>query len=532
MNLQSKEKIFEKNTQTIKIINFTRKTSNQLEVIPIKNTNKEIITSSNISNNSIKQNIYMNNQKYHFLIKKIAKKLKKRIKFPKCKIFKFYESYRILILRIAKGIKKTAKKLNFWEKWENSITEQDINQIQEIASTACKIIEEGIRKKSKDKKKISSSDRDNKKNIKIGLSLFKKSNEKEEKIKKQNININDEKSEIQKQIAFLKNLNPKEDKNVFIQNFTNFLENNDIIILTDTKLPNITNNKNKYLLSQKEFWIKYIIFISMNYKNEISIYNYVNFIEQFYIWNNNDIFDDFNKEIKNQINLIFNKNIIKNFLEINKLNNLDALFERYKNIHTNFKYKEVKVNENECQCPTCRNNGFIKKIINYNKKNNEISYSENNHLSYINITKKEKNIKSDINKGNKINKKKYENKKLSSNEYSNINNENLSSDKYYDIDVFEYLKKIEKRKMDEEEKEKGKKSRNSTNKKEIKAKSKSRNKSRKKSTKNYKIKEIFDLLSIDGDGDLESLNNNDYENSSTKANKRNKSNKKRIKYYS
>ena len=56
--------------------------------------------------------------------------------------------------------------------------------------------------------------------------------------------------------------------------------------------------------------------------------------------------------------------------------------------------------------------------------------------------------------------------------------------------------------------------------------------SRNKSTKNDKIKEIFDLLSINGDSDSQSLeNNNDYENSSTKAPKRNKSNKKRKKYY-
>ena len=48
---------------------------------------------------------------------------------------------------IAKGIKQTSKKFNFWEKWEKSnITEQEINQIQEIAITACKYLEEGSKK--------------------------------------------------------------------------------------------------------------------------------------------------------------------------------------------------------------------------------------------------------------------------------------------------------------------------------------------------------------------------------------------------
>ena len=59
------------------------------------------------------------NSRYKFLVKKIAMRLKKRVKLPKCKIFKFHYPYRKLIFRISNGIKKTAKRLNFWEKWEH-----------------------------------------------------------------------------------------------------------------------------------------------------------------------------------------------------------------------------------------------------------------------------------------------------------------------------------------------------------------------------------------------------------------------------
>ena len=534
MKEDSSLKIYENKVGQVNILNHTRKTLNESESIANKNIqlskiklekpNTQRITLYKISKTPEKKNIYKNNTKYNLIIKKIAKKLKKRKKFPKCKIFKFYISYRILILRIAKGIKQTAKRFNFWEKWEKNninniknITEQEINQIQEIASTACKFLEEENKKIGGRKKKISSSDKKNKKNIKIGLSLFKKDDEKEEKLKNQNMNINNKKTEIEKNIYFLKNLNPKENINVFINNFTKFLEKNDIAIIPETKLPNFINNKNNYLLKHIEFWIKYIHFISIKYKNALSIYNYINFIELFYIWNNNNkIFEEFNTEIKNLIKIAFSKDTINDFFKINKINSLDELFERYKNIYINYKYKEVKIKENECQCSFCVNNGLINKIINYNKKNNEIS--KENNIFYIskNENKKEKNI----NKGKYNNKNNLYVENLD--EVKNNKNANKNTDKSIDIDIFEYLQKIEKRKNIEEKKEKEKKNRNSSKKK--------RNKSNKnKFNKNRKIQEIFDLLSIDGD--LDNLDNNKNENSSTKAPKRNKSKKIRKRYY-
>ena len=104
---------------------------------------------------------------------------------------------------------------------------------------------------------------------------------------------------INKHLILLKNLNKNNDA-CFIKEFSSFLENNNIKICPESKLPLFMNDNNKLLLSQKKFWIKYIIFISKKYKNDLTMYNYINyifFIEQFCILNyNNNAFDEFNKE--------------------------------------------------------------------------------------------------------------------------------------------------------------------------------------------------------------------------------------------
>ena len=545
MKEDATSKIFENNAGEANILNPARTTLNESEFIPniniqqskiiLEKQNPERIALYKVSKTIEKKNIYKNNEKYRLIIKKIAKKLKKRVKFPKCKIFKFYLSYRTLILRIAKGIKQTAKKFNFWEKWEKSnITEQEINQIQEIAITACKYLEEGSKKLGGGggRKKIPSSNPDikSKKNIKIGLSLFKKESEKEEILKNQNLNSNDKKSEIEKNINFLRGLNPKENTNIFMQHFSKFLENNNIEIFPDTKLPYFIKIKSNYFLTYIEFWINYINYISIKYKNNLSIYSFINFIDVFYTWNttNNKIFNDFNTEIKNQINTVFTKEAINDFFTMNKIKSLDDIFARYKNIYFDYKYKEVKINikESDCQCPICTNNGFINKIINYNKKHNEIS--KENNISYISKIENKKEI---VNKKKEksANKRIKKNKKSSDADAENL--DEVKTDKYNDVDIFEYLQKIEKRK-DEEENKTVKEKKNRSQSKNKKNKSKP---NKNKYNKNKKIQAIFDLLSIDGDLEVsdnsDNSDNGDNENSATKAPKRNKSNKNRKKQY-
>ena len=58
--------------------------------------------------------------------------------------------------------------------------------------------------------------------------------------------------------------------------------------------------------------------------------DFLNFIELFYTLNNNKIFDDFNREIKNQIKIIFIQDRINEFYTMNKIKSLDELFQRIK----------------------------------------------------------------------------------------------------------------------------------------------------------------------------------------------------------
>ena len=334
-----------------------------------------------LSNLTLQEPKYKN-EAYITLVKKIAKILKKRIYLPKCKLFKFYSSYRQLILRIANGIKKTAKKLNFWKKWEN-ITEKEISEIEQIASTSCKIIQEGQNKRSKREININNIGK-NSKNTRLNLALFTKNEEKNET----KINID---KDFENNFKLLKNIDSSIQNKYFANQFFDFLKNNKIEICPDTKLPIVKSN-NKSLLSKIEFWIKYIIFISRNYKNKLSIYNYINFIEQFYLWvDNNKENEDFNKEIIKQINLLFDKNTINNFLLANKFNSLEDLFSRYKIINNINNYKEMKIDE-DCQCETCKSL-YYEKIINYNKTNNTILLARDNNLSYISNNKNKEEVK-------------------------------------------------------------------------------------------------------------------------------------------
>lgn len=144
----------------------------------------------------------------------------------------------------------------------------------------------------------------------------------------------------------------------------------------------------------------------------------------------------FNKEIKKQIEILFNQETINNYLLTYNIKNLDQLFERYYYINTKKNiYKEVKIGNNDCNCPKCKNYGYIDKIINYNKKNNKITLAKDNSISLIaNETNKKKNkinlakdniITLILNETNK--------KNLNKNNNSNKNNENG--------DILKYLRK-------------------------------------------------------------------------------------------
>ena len=471
IHLQTPKKVNPSRSKRITLFkNSAKKALQEYELEFKKQNNNNQPNFETLSNLALNESPILFNNKdenYIYLVKKIAKVLKKRIKLPKCKIFKFYNSYRELILRIAKGIKKTAIKLNFWDKWENNITEKEINEIGKIASKSCQIIQQSKNKRSKRGIKTKNTkDSKNSKNINLNLSLFKKNKDKNE------LKINTDKySENTKIINSLKNVDSSIQNNDFISQFSNFLKNNMIEICEDSKLPLIKNEKNYHLLSNIEFWIKYIIFISRNYKNKISIYNFVNFIQQFYlrVENINIKNEDFNKEIINQINYLFDENTISNFLLGNKIKKLEDLFSRYKNINNKYKYREIKIDE-DCQCETCKNL-YYEKIINYNKKNNKILYAKDNNLSYI---------------------------------IEDKNNSKDTGKKYYDKKIIDYFS-------------------SSKSKGEENKKGRSKNKYKKSESKKKNKKNKYDNESSDSDNQHKS---SDEKNKMEKNNKRKKSKKK------
>ena len=475
--------------------------SNNIKINFIKITNSK--TKINQGQNLVKKNnnLYTLNNSYKLLIKKIANQLKKRTKLPECKIIKIYLSYRLLILRIAKRLISTAKRYNFWEKKENEITLKDVEEYQEIASTAIKLIQKKSNKNQKKKNAGVPGRQNNKKSPKFNMSLMKKSEE--EKFNKKNNDVikkGDKKdNKLQKQINNLKNIEiSKINMNNFIRKFYSFLIDNNIEILRENKLPSFKNKEDEELLTIKDFWIKYITYVSDKYKNELNLFNFLNFIEQFYLWcKTPGDATDFMVEIKTQMYKIFPEEKINNFLSMNRIKNFDQIFERYKNFNLynkkEEKYIEVKIDLEKCTCPTCTQKGYIqKKISEFNNINNRITFSQKNNLYFPPMSDY---IKFD------------RNKTLYNNGKMNIEYSILSEDKYYDNNMFNYLNKIEKKKNESEKKKKRstsskkkrEKSENSpTKKNQKKIKKKDRNDKNDNDDKK-KISAIFDLLGIEED---------------------------------
>ena len=271
----------------------------------LRRTHKTDVKNEYNNNINLINNI-PDNDSYKSLIKKIAIQLKKRVKLPTSKILKVYQPYRTLILKIAHSIKNTAKNLNFWSKYE-------IKSLRD----------------------------------KYDISLFtKETNKVSSKKRKYNKEMNDN-------INLLLDIDDSINNADFINQFEKFLEKNNIEILMDTKLPSFINEENNYLLSNINFWKKYINYICWKYKTELTLLNFINFIEQFYIWIDDEYDSDiFNQLILEKIELLFDRNKISDFLLIHKLENLEDLFSRYKTMNTPH-VKEFKISEN-CECSTCQ----------------------------------------------------------------------------------------------------------------------------------------------------------------------------------
>jgi hypothetical protein len=379
----------------------------------------------------------------------------------------------------------------------------DVIQIQELASTSCKILQKNMKKNQKRKNLGVSGRQNTKKKPEYNLTLMKK-NEEEKLNKKINNNIPAKKgNKLQKQINELKNIEiNKKSMNNFIRKFYSFLNDNNIEILRENKLPNFKNKVDEELLTTKDFWIKYIVYISEKFQNELNLFNFMNFIEQFYLWcKTPDDATDFIEEIKSQMYKIFPEEKINNFLSMNKLKNFDQIFERYKGFNLynkkEEKFLEVKIDLDKCTCPICTQKGLIqKKVSEFNNINNRITFAQTNNLYLPSMNDY---IKFD------------RNKTVYNNGNANIEYTILSQDKYFDNNMFNYLNKIEKKKNESEKKKK----RNTTSKKKReksessiakknKKEAKKNKKDNKKDNKNdnddkKRISAIFDLLGIEQD---------------------------------
>ena len=204
-----------------------------------------------------------------------------------------------------------------------------------------------------------------------------------------------------------------------------------------------------------------------------------------------------------------NKKKYKDFFRLHR-HNLEEIFSRYKNMNKSYnsKSKEMKLDD-DCQCPNCQN--VKEKVINYNKKNTYISYSEENNLNYgiykeIIKFPQEKTIYDDKLKGFSIPiNSDYKNQKITDyyrcsikkNPFKNsLSNETIQyNDDKKLTDYFSYKKEIINKEPKKENEEK---------KKKINTKSKSRSNSnkKKKTKKSQKSKEsvkkeILELLNLE-----------------------------------
>ena len=378
---------------------------------------------------------------YILLIKRIAKQLGQRIRLPTCKIIKVYQPYRTLIMRIAEGIKKSAKNLNYWNKCRNDINQKDNIYI---------------------------------KSRKTGNSLFTKEQNNNSKTKIEN----------NENIKSLSNINDSEMNVNFIDEFQNYLGQNNIEILKESKMPSFKSEKNEYLLANIQFWKKYINFISIKFKGDITFYNFINLIEQFHFWNKdpNDA-EIFKKLIIKKIETLFEKNVINDFLLTHKLKNLDDLFAKYKNLdNNNHNSLEIKIGD-DCECPTCQD--MKEKLINtesikFPETNNGYKSKNTKITDYYGLTIK---MKPFVNKSQKKIMKFDDDKKI--------------------LDYFNFSKVKTEKKNKEDKKEKIKqksKSRSkSKSKKNKNAKKNSINNNKKNSNVTKKMQEILDLLNLDSE---------------------------------
>ena len=145
--------------------------------------------------------------------------------------------------------------------------------------------------------------------------------------------------------------------------------NNNLVI--QFNIPTSMDIKGQNYLKQSIFWEKYVHYIYFNYlinNNKISLFSFVQLIEQYFLWCENatpEINLKFKKLIIETMNKIYNEKEINQFLSMNKISNLDELFKKYETFINSRNKKdsyicgkeiEIKINNIEqCNCNLCCN---------------------------------------------------------------------------------------------------------------------------------------------------------------------------------
>ena len=394
------------------------------------------------------------------------------------------------------------------------------------------------------------SRKDPNKKIEIKLSAFKKG----ENV----INSNTKKDTIEKLPSVTKNnivsnINQQNNndmqqrkKNIIIDNFNAVLNNNNIVI--ESNLPITKDENGKKVLKQNKFWEDYIHYLYELYQinnNKMSLFYFIQIIEQYFIWCENTTTENnlnFKKLIIDTVNKIYNEEEISLFLTMNKIDNLENLFKKYeiymkKNNSNNFVCgREIEIkfdNYVECNCELCKDEiACMNKMVEINKNlitnvvTDNIFYSgkgeekeECNPITTIDNTKQNpmfSNSKTKYSfeyqyryipkvKYQIIELKKYDDTKII--KFDEEKEEN--SEKYIDLTlnnkIDDYFKKEEIKKEKESE-EKDIKKEKEDSKKEKKQKSKSKSKERK--SKKIKEEKTEDENNSESDNEKEIITKN------------------------
>ena len=163
----------------------------------------------------------------------------------------------------------------------------------------------------------------------------------------------------------------------FIPKFKKLLAQENIEIIDN--FPFSLNNKSITLFHQGNFWYLLINYLFQQNKN-ISLYSIIHLLEQYNIWskdNNESLFCSIKETINEYIKTNYSKEIVEQFLFMNKYKDLCQLFDKFEVPKKMYDYKEIKIdnislindeNNFKCQCDSCTNDrACIQKIMDLNK---------------------------------------------------------------------------------------------------------------------------------------------------------------------